>query len=35
MDGCKRRARAAAWSMNRMDRPVSRMTVLSARRPVR
>jgi len=35
IDGCSRRASAAAWSMKRMDRPVSKMIVLPVRRPVR
>jgi hypothetical protein len=35
MDGWRRRASAAAWSMKRMDRPVSKMIVLLVRRPVR
>ena len=35
MDGCRRRASAAAASMNRIDRPVSRMIVLPVSRAVR
>ena len=35
IDGCRRRASAAAWSMKLIDRPVSKMIVLAVRRPVR